>query len=193
MKKMLWALTLFALACAVRPAHAIPVEFEFTASGFFGSDTGDHRLPDPVFGTIAYELDPLTLDIIQLTSVDLNLNKSNGTAFQLGELDFLTGAARPAGKQVLGAKVNGIDQVMIFSDDFLLQWDQDTLTPELFVYTTHDDELNSFAATFLVQGIPVSEPATLPLTVLAMGLIAAFAGRHRKAGRAASTQTIASC
>ena len=193
MKKMLWVLALFSLVCAVRPVHAIPFTFTFEASGFVRE--ADPTVPppdDPVSGSISYDAAAQRAPIDSLTSLNLTID---GHTYDVGEVGFLlTGA----GEQVVGAIVQagavfGPDRVRTGRNDFLVQWDPATLTLQRFVYASENVEDTTFSATTLTSGNPVSEPATLPLAVLATGLIAVFAGKRRKAGGPVSPQAIASC
>jgi hypothetical protein len=198
MKKMLWALALFGMACAVGTAHAIPVptgnpnEFvvKFSASGFMPLDPqGEPPPTDPVTGSVTYRAASINSPIDSLVSIDLEID--GHTYIANDQPNSEVGSAIIGGMQLVGGNNHGVDQVAPSSDDFLLQWDLTTFAFGSFLYTSIERELDTY--TTATVGNPVSEPATLPLAALAMGLIAVFAGRHRKVNRAVPPQTIAGC
>ena len=198
MKKMLWVLALLPLVCAVRPVQAVPVDtkFLFTASDFLPSDTDFSAPTDPVIGSVEYTDDSGTLTLISLT---LNLVKNLGSKppddppgpYDTGDV---TNFFASGGKLVIETfDATSADHVQSGHDDFIFQWDPKTGLLESFDYASVGVESSTFSAQTFAAGNPVSEPATLPLAVLSMGLIAAFAGRRRKGARRISPRAIASC
>jgi PEP-CTERM motif-containing protein len=201
MKKMLWALTLFSVICVARPGYAIPVPtgnpdeffFKFEASGFLPRDPQGERAPqDPVSGSITYRAASINSPIEELLSIDLTIDEHTYTVCSTPSCGNDVGFLTSGGMQLVGGSLfGGVEQVRAGRDDFLLQWDQTTLALGPFLYATVNRELDVYTTEAVVT--PVSEPATLPLAVLAMGLIAVFAGKRRNGGRAVSPQAMASC
>jgi PEP-CTERM motif len=66
-----------------------------------------------------------------------------------------------------------------------MEWDPATLVLEAFRFSTVNREADFYVASVLTSG-SIPEPATLALVVLAMSLMAIFAGRRRGVGRSAS-------
>jgi hypothetical protein len=141
--------------CATTSAQAIPITVSFTASGF-----GAGAPTDPVTGSIVYDAASTTSNINSLTSVNLTIA---GHTYTLGELGFIS----PSGtSQFIGGLLNGVDLVMVHTDDFFLTWNETTLVPSFFFYTTASSSLiprSSNFTQFSVTAAAVPEPSSLAL------------------------------
>jgi len=115
------------------PAWAIPVTVSFEATGF-----GAGAPTDPVIGTIVYDAASTTSNINSLTSISLTIGSH---AYTVGEVGFVS----PFGtSQVIGALTGGVTGLSLGSDDFFMRWDETTLVPDLFGYTTASSGVTFF-------------------------------------------------
>ena len=141
--------------CAATYAHAIPITVSFQASGFpAGAPT------DPVVGSLVYDAASTTSNINSLTSVNLTIA---GHTFTVGELGFTS----PFGsQQLIGGLLNGVNGIGSGTDDFLMQWNETTLIPVNFIYSTPasivaSTNFTQFSVTATVPTVP--EPGSLAL------------------------------
>ncbi len=61
-------------------AHAIPIEYEFTATGFTGSTTPGFVGPNPVSGSFSFDADAVAVDTISLGTIYPAVSGLSGTA-----------------------------------------------------------------------------------------------------------------
>jgi hypothetical protein len=183
MKKLLLALAFLPLAWAM-PVHAVPqFTYSFGASGFapfdeFGEPSPIDALPGG--SNLVYEAATANSPIEGVASIDLEID---GHTYNTGELSF----AIVNGRQRVGGNLSGVggNSVAPGTNAFLMEWDPATLVLEAFRFSTVNREADFYVASVLTSG-SIPEPATLALVVLAMSLMAIFAGRRRGVGRSAS-------
>lgn len=186
MKKLLLALAFLPLAWAM-PVHAVPLPqftYFFGASGFAPFDDQGEASPIdalPLGSNLVYAAATANSPIDHVASINLTID---GHAYDTGELSFTI----VNGRQRVGGNLSGLggNSVAPGTDAFLMEWDPATLVLEAFRFSTVHREADFYVASVLTSGSPIPEPATLALVVLAMSLIAIFAGRRRGVDRRAS-------
>jgi hypothetical protein len=182
MKKLYLALAFLPLAW-VMPVHAVPLPqftYSFGASGFAPFDPeGEPPPTDPVTGSLIYEAATANSPIEGLVSIDLTID---GHIYDTGQLTF----GIVSGRQRVGGNLTGGNRVAPGTNAFSMEWDPATLVLESFRYSSTNREGDFYIASVLTPSNPIAEPATLALVVLAMSLIAIFAGRRRGIDRSAS-------
>jgi hypothetical protein len=132
-----------------------------------------------VAGSLIYNAATANSPIEGLVSIDLTID---GHTYDTGELTF----AIVSGRQRVGGNLTGGNRVAPGTNAFSMEWDPATLVLESFRYASVNREADFYIASVLTSESPVPEPATLALVVLAMSLIAIFAGRRRGGDRSAS-------
>lgn len=168
-------------------ALAIPITVQFTASGF--TDTGSSPPVETVTGTIVYEADNTTANIVSLTSINLTIGSHT---YLLSEVGFATSiGTAPDMFQIIYGNLNGT-ALSAGYDDFLLQWNQEALIPYGFAYTTSSTLYGQWRTTgftdFTVTASPVGPepvPAPVPepttMLLLGMGLLGLVGfSRHKR-------------
>lgn len=159
------------------PAQAIPIEVNFIAEDFTLSP---HSSPfptdpptDPVMGTIIYEAASVTANIDSLTSIDLIID---GHHYSISEIGFIS--PFPSARQKIGGTLTEVNGIFSGTDDFWIDWFQDTLIPIWFYYTSSSIEGIWFSTTFSSFSVEtVPEPATMLL--LASGLLGLLGFRRK--------------
>lgn len=166
------------LLLASPPVLAIPITVNFTAKNF--TNIGDFINPaptDPVSGTIVYDAASTTANIISLSSITLAID---GHPYVLGEIDYLTNYLGT--QQLIGGSVGGVNSLISGSNDFALVWDQSTLLPNVFAYTSSNDQGGVWETQDLVFSVAgpasVPEPETYTMLLAGLGLLG-FTARRR--------------
>ena len=148
--------------------HAIPIQVNFTAQGFAGFFPSPVPPTDPVTGTIIYEVSSPTATIDSLTSINLTIH---GHTYLISEVGYfsLMGIG-----QMIGGTLSGVHTNTIKTDDFIIRWEQSTLIPLSFGYTStlewniwSTSKFSQFSVT--ASATPIPEPATMLL--LGSGLV----------------------
>jgi hypothetical protein len=149
------------------PAQAIPIEIDFRITGFstqFSSTPPLQPPTDLVVGTITYEAESVTADKIDsLISIDLTIA---GHTYSIGDVYFISPFS--PNRQKIGGIINGIDILNAGTNDFSIDWYNNTLTPLKFSYTTTLSagiwDANAYENDFTQFSITtIPEPATLLL------------------------------
>jgi hypothetical protein len=144
------------IAVVSATAHAIPYRVDFEASGF-----GSGSPQDPVSGTIFFDKDAATFNIVSLTGIDLTIA---GHVYDLAEIVISPSA--------IGGSLNGIGGFVPGSNDFQLDWSGITGALTAFRYTTSSSTGLWEASSGTLRFSPVPGPlvgAGLPGLALAFG------------------------
>jgi hypothetical protein len=148
------------------PVLAIPITVNFTAKGF--TDIGNnpvHSAPtDPVSGTIVYDAVSTTANINVIQSINLIIN---GHTYGLGELAYLSSYLGTY--QLIGGSTGGAFGLTNGAHDFGLEWDQTSLLPVVFAYTTVGDTNGIWETQDLVISVTDSASVPEPSTLLLLG------------------------
>jgi hypothetical protein len=166
-------------AFPLTPAFAIQVTLSFTVNDFGIVGTAPSGVPtDPVTGSFTYDAPSITSDPTSFTAVNLTIG---GHAYTLAEVGSNT--------DVIGAVVNGVNDVFAGSDDFILVWHPASAAPEAFVYATLSDTSAVFESSnftqFNVTAVPViPEPSTWAMMALGFGLLGLVGYRKTRSDNA---------
>jgi PEP-CTERM motif len=156
--------------CPLTPAGAIQIRVSFTAVSFTEFEEALPAPMDPVTGSIVYDAASTTSNINSLTSINLTIA---GHTYQLSEVGFA-----PLGSdQLIGGLSFGVGGISHHTDDFYIRWNQTTLIPFDFTYTTTATGpaggfflSNTFTQFSVTAAEAVPEPGSLAL--LAVGVAA---------------------
>lgn len=177
-KSRLWGAAIAGLLTATPfgMVHAITIHLDFEAAGFgVGSMTAAGAPVDPVAGSILYEAASTTSNIDSLTAISLTIDTYT---YSLGEVGFTTeGLSNP--RQCVGGTFNAICNVGGGADDFRIRWDQDSLAPIDFAYSTGtaDSWATTTFTSFSIAAVPIP-PAVFLFGSGLLGL-AGMAGRKK--------------
>jgi hypothetical protein len=126
---LIFAISLLSV-CPLTPAGAIPITVSFTAASFIELEEAVAAPMDPVTGSIVYDAASTTSNINSLTSINLTIA---GHTYLLSEVGFIS----PAGSnQLIGGLFFGVGGMFHGTDDFSIGWNETTLIPFDFSYTT---------------------------------------------------------
>jgi len=134
--------------------HAITIHLDFEATGFaLGSSTGAIAPTDPVTGSILYEAASTIANIDSLTAISMTIQTHT---YSLDEVGFINEGSSNV-RQCIGGTFNAICNVGGRSNDFRIRWDQDTLDPIDFAYSTGtvDSWATSTFASFSITAVPI--------------------------------------
>lgn len=112
-------------------ANAAYIVMNFTAVRFPISE-GQIAPDSQVSGTIVWEADSPTKDIKQLTSVKLTIN---GKTYKLEDVGFVNKVSS-TGNSIIGGKLNDVTGIKSKTNDFLIEWNQESRHVEKFSYST---------------------------------------------------------
>lgn len=170
------------LACLpMRMAHAIPISLEFTATAFGPGSIGGSAAPEStVSGSFLYEAPSVTADIESLTSIDLTINSYS---YQLSDVYFATTGSSltfqcfaTLPERGCGIGPNG--------RNFTLRWNQNTLVPTLFSYSTANTGDVWSSNTFSEFNIDVAAVPVPPALILfGSGLLGLLGITRRRTDR----------
>ena len=165
---LIFAISLLSV-CPLTPAGAIPITVSFTAASFIELEEAVAAPMDPVTGSIVYDAASTTSNINSLTSINLTIA---GHTYLLSEVGFIS----PAGSnQLIGGLSFGVGGMFHHTDDFSIIWNETTLIPFDFSYTTTLPSGGFFrSATFTQFSVTAAEAVPEPgsLALLAAGVAA---------------------
>jgi hypothetical protein len=114
--------------CPLTPAGAIQIRVSFTAVSFTEFEEALPAPMDPVTGSIVYDAASTTSNINSLTSINLTIA---GHTYQLSEVGFRSDGSN---QSIYGLSFG--EGMFHHTDDFDIRWNQTTLVPFGFSYTT---------------------------------------------------------
>ena len=146
------------------PAQAIPIEVNFSIKNFILDQTTNLPPTDPVTGTIIYEADSLTADILSLASIDLVIG---GHIYLIEEIE--SSPSLDGSRQRIGGKLLGVDVMESLTDDFVLEWWKSSLAKFRFSYTSHLRSGFWYSTDFSYFSVAPASPVPEPVTLLLLG------------------------
>lgn len=153
-------------------AQAAPMLLSFQVTGFGVAAGPVVPVPqDPVAGSILYDAASPTADIDSLLDINLTIA---GHVYTVAELTFDS----TTNTQGIGGAASGVNGLGA-THDFFITWDQATLTPGSFFYTTPDGitVFSGRISAFSVVAAAVPEPASAIWLFLAGSMLLLF--RHQ--------------
>jgi hypothetical protein len=162
-------------------ALASPFVTTFSISGFSPVSP-----VQSVTGSISFEASSLYAPIDHLSAIDLTIN---GHSYTLQEVGFITDTPADVAQwptTIVGGKLNGVDALNHYTDDFWLRWRTDThewvdfyysSTTEYYVWGTSQWD-SSATAQFKIAA-PVPEPTEWALLLAGLSLLGGLGARQK--------------
>ena len=165
LRMTLWAYALLSVGTAAS-IHALPITVSFTASSFPPS-FGTPAPTDPVTGSLVYDAASSTSNINSLSSVNLTID---GHTYILGEVGFIS--AFGGTDQLVGGVLNGVTTIFAGTNDFVLRWNETTLAPISFTYSSTGTPGRIFnTGTFTQFGVTSAVPEPRSLVMVGAGIV----------------------
>ena len=133
MCKHIFKLVMSVVLCAAAPvtARAASFRMDFQVTGFPISN-GNPPPTDPVTGTIVWEAAGIHDPIQSFDSIKLTLD---GHIYSVDEIG-VPPSGYPMTDGLIGGTLNQVYQVLDHTDDFSIEWNQNSLTPFDFTYSS---------------------------------------------------------
>jgi hypothetical protein len=133
MSKHISRLVKFMILCAAVPitTHAGSFMMYFEVTGFPASN-GNPPPTDPVIGTIVWEAAGIHDPIQSFDSINLPLDSHIYSVDEIG----VPPSGYPMTDGLIGGTLNQVYQVVDHTDDFSIEWNQNSLTPFDFTYSS---------------------------------------------------------
>jgi hypothetical protein len=118
-------------ACSAAPPAQVFM-MQFSVTGFVNDSGSGVAVPtDPVVGTIVYQATGIHDPIQSFDSISMTIDGHSYAADELGYYRFPTPAW-----DMIGGLTGGVDTLHNQTDDFIIRWYRDSLTPNDFIYTS---------------------------------------------------------
>jgi hypothetical protein len=112
--------------------HATEFIMRFSVTIFQNDGPGGAVPTDPVTGTITYEAAGINDPIQSFDSINMTINGHSYTTPEIGFYQYDT----PDDWYMISGLTGGIGALYSGTDDFLIRWYSDSLTPLDFIYTS---------------------------------------------------------